>query len=313
MLWERTDPQRALQKRFGFDSFDEAVQWLTKVLAETWAIELETCERLVISDGNVIAWVDTDRGALVVKWSRAQEQFAKFTALAELIHSLHRHGVPVALPLASSDGSRRVIIGAEPRPLSMTVQLRVEGEPLDATDTAAVRAAGACLATLHRAMAIQVEAPVVESAQKRPLDLHQRIADWLDRGDPGSAPAASGRLRDRLSSMRPIDAEPQLIHNDYRAGNILTANSRVTGVLDFDEIAWDYCVADLAQASVYLATRFTDWQPTPGSVREILFEGYESVRPLTHLEHDWLPTLVLWSAINAIPPGPDPAGWAHAL
>jgi homoserine kinase type II len=106
MLWESTEPRCALQERFGLDSFDEGVSWLTKVLAEAWAIDVETCDRIIISGDNAIAWVRTNRGALVTKWSRAQEQFVKFTAIADLLQALHKQGVPVAPPLASVDGQQ---------------------------------------------------------------------------------------------------------------------------------------------------------------------------------------------------------------
>jgi hypothetical protein len=55
MLWESTDPRRALQERFGLDSFDDAVSWLTKGLAQAWAIDVDACDRIVISENNAIA------------------------------------------------------------------------------------------------------------------------------------------------------------------------------------------------------------------------------------------------------------------
>ncbi|MEI8409927.1 MULTISPECIES: hypothetical protein [unclassified Kribbella] len=98
MLWESTEPRRALQERFGPDSFDDAVDWLTKGLAQAWAIDVEACDRIVISGDNAIAWVGTNQGPLVAKWSRAQEQFVRFTAIADLLQALHQQGVPVAPP-----------------------------------------------------------------------------------------------------------------------------------------------------------------------------------------------------------------------
>src|SRR4051812_33270848 len=110
MLWESAEPRAALRERFGLDGFDDAVSWLGKGLADVWAIEVETCERILISDQNAIAWVSTDRGALVVKWSRAQMLFDKFTAIADLLHALHEQGVPVAAPLPSMEAQYRAIV-----------------------------------------------------------------------------------------------------------------------------------------------------------------------------------------------------------
>jgi Ser/Thr protein kinase RdoA (MazF antagonist) len=91
------------------------------------------------------------------------------------------------------------------------------------------------------------------------------------------------------------------------------AGSEILAVLDFDGVAWDYCINDLANPFVLLSTRFTNWQPTPASVRDTLLEGHQSVRSLTRLEHQWLQAFVLWRGIKAIPAGDDPAGWANAL
>jgi homoserine kinase type II len=145
------------------------------------------------------------------------------------------------------------------------------------------------------------------------VDLRRRMETWLDLEDAGLAPTASARLRDQIASLPPIDSAPQLIHNDYRASNIITARSEVLAVIDFDAVVWDYCIKDLANAFVRLGTYFTDWRPTPARVRDALLEGYQSVRSLSRLEHRWLRALVLWYGITAIPAGDDPAGWASAL
>lgn len=313
MLWESVEPRQALRERFGLDSFDDADSWLSKALAEVWAIEVEACDRILISGENAIAWVRTDRGALVAKWSRAEVLFDRFAAVAELLHALHQQEVPVAPPLSSVEGRYRVIVHSGAKPLSMTLQPQVAGELLDTTDEAAVRQAGTCLATLHSALADRPDRRLMDSERSKPLDLRRRIETWLDHGDTARAPAASARLRDQLASLEPIDAEPQLIHNDYRSSNILTAGSKVLAVIDFDEIGWDYCVSDLANAFVLLNTRFTKWQPTPTGVRDTLLEGYESVRPLTPLEHQWLQAVALCRGIQSIPAGDDPAGWAKAV
>jgi homoserine kinase type II len=72
-------------------------------------------------------------------------------------------------------------------------------------------------------------------------------------------------------------------------------------------------VSDIARASVYLTTLFRNWHPTPPHVRQTFLDGYQSVRSLTTLQHDWLQALILWLGIKAIPTGHDPAGWANAL
>ncbi|GAB2679885.1 phosphotransferase enzyme family protein [Kribbella swartbergensis] len=313
MLWESTEPQSALQERFGLDSFEEAVGWLTKGLALAWAIDVEACDRIIISGDNAIAWVRTNQGALVAKWSRAQDQFVRFTAIADLLQGLHKQGVLVAPPLTSVNAQRRVIINSGSMALSMTVQPQIDGDLLDTTDETAVRQAGACLASLHGALGMHVDSRLIEPEPGQSLDLRQRIETWLELEDAGRAPAASARLRAQMASLPQIDTEPQLIHNDYRASNILTSGSEILAVIDFDEVAWDYCISDIANAFVLLGTYFRKWQPTPAGVRDTFLEGYESVRSLTLLEQQWLHVVALWRGIRAIPAGDDPAGWANAV
>ena len=77
----------------------------TSSCRRTWAITVEACPRVVISDQNAIAWADTDHGRLVVKWSRARERFARLEASTRLLRTLADHGVPVAVPLVTRDGS----------------------------------------------------------------------------------------------------------------------------------------------------------------------------------------------------------------
>lgn len=311
MLWESTEPQTALKSRFGLGSFDEAAEWLTRVLADAWAIEVHKCERIIISDHNAIAWISTDRGALIAKWSRDEHQFLKFAGTADLLDALHKEGLPVAPPLAATDGKHRVVIESS----SITVQRNIDGELLDTTADTAVRRAGASLARLHGALASQSDSRLTKLGRHTggTLDLRRRIENWLEHEDQGRAPEASAKLRERIASLPQIDNDAQLIHNDFRSSNVLTSGTEIVAVLDFDEVALDYCVSDLANASVYLGTRFRNWQPTPASVRLALLHGYESVRPLTELERQWLHALTTWQGINAIPPGDDPAGWASAV
>jgi homoserine kinase type II len=309
MLWEQTDPQVALRDRFGLDTFDDASRWLAEVLAQRWDIDVAACDRILVSGENAIAWVWADHGALVAKWSRARDEFDRLAATSDLLAALDGQGVPMVPPLAAIDGRYRVLVESGSAPLSMMVQPRIEGDLLDIADGAAVRRAGACLAALHGALAAYSDNRLGDATP----DLRHRIESWLDEQYPGTVPAASARLREQLAALPRLDRDPQLIHGDYRASNIITTGSEIVAVIDFDGVALDHCVSEVAKAFVYLGTHFTNWRPTPAPVRELLLEGYESVRPLTPSEHRWLEALTLWHGIVAIPSGADPAGWAAAL
>lgn len=116
-----------------------------------------------------------------------------------------------------------------------------------------------------------------------------------------------------LQDAPPLSDQRQLVHRDYRAANILTADGRITAVLDFDEVRSSHRLVDLAQASVLLATRFRDWGPTSPAARAALRAGYTSVIPMTGDDEAWLDLLTLWIGIAMIPEGPDGQRWAQAL
>ncbi len=306
MLWEATDPQAALRERFGFNDFDQVGDWVTQVLGETWGLTVVRCSRMVISDQNVILWAGSDRGDLVVKWSRARESFGRLDASTRLLRPVAGQGVPVATPFATLDARDRVVLDGPGGALSVTVLPEITGDWLNVDHPEQVWAAGACLAQVHRALGT-ITAPMPGDDPK------ERIEGWLAGADRGFAPAASRRLGELLAAAPELDDQRQLVHNDFRAANILTQGSAITAVLDFDEVRVDHRVSDLARAGVYLGTRFTDWRPTSAAVKHTLRAGYESVRPLSRAEAQWLEILLLWHGLAAVSAPDDPDGWASVL
>lgn len=196
--------------------------------------------------------------------------------------------------------------------LSVTVVPELSGDRLDINDQSAVHSAGACLAHIHRVLGSVQHDPAL--ASPHPAIIRERIEEWLATQDRGYAPDASRRLETLLSGLLELEDEPQLVHNDFRAANILIRHSQVVGVLDFDEVACEHRVSDLAKASVYLGTRFTNWRPIPPAARHMLRAGYESAWPLSPAEAHWFDVLVfVGHAIMAIPSESDTAGWACVL
>ena len=316
MLWESVDATDALRTRFGFDGFGAADAWVSGILNERWDVLAQCCRRMVISGPNLLAWVDSSGGPLVVKWSNAPARFEKLAASTRLLHWLGVQDLPVAAPLVSLDAQTRVVLPGPLGPLSVAVLPELSGDWLDVRDAEAVRAAGAALAQLHEALGRYPDAHTFATREVEPIG--GRLQRWLLDGDRGLAPRASARLAELVTDraapeLSPWEDEPQLVHHDFRAANILTRGSAVTAVLDFDETGFDYRVCDLARASVMLTTRFTDWRPTPDAVRRQFLGGYESVRTLEAGEAAWLDPLVLWIAVESIPWMPDPQGWAQAV
>ncbi|RCK70484.1 aminoglycoside phosphotransferase [Desertihabitans brevis] len=299
MLWETVEAQDALRDRFGFDDLDAVAQWLIATLRDGWAITAVEVRRVVLSDQNAIAWASTDRGALVVKWSRAEALFPVLEATTVVLGTLGTRGLPVAAPLPAVGGRVRLVRTGPRGPLSVAVLPELSGDWLDITDESAVRDAGACLARLHEALAdcSGDRLPRGARTSASPTD----IRHWVTAEGHRLPDDVARRLDELLTDLPELDDRPQLVHQDYRAANLLVRDGRVVGVLDFDELGIGRRVHDLAHASVYLATRFTDWGPTPASIQQQLRTGYESVRPLGKAERHWWDVLVLWQGLRAFP------------
>ncbi|GAA3516143.1 homoserine kinase type II [Streptosporangium album] len=149
MLWESADPEEALSQRFGFADAVSAADWMGDTLWDTWTITVDDCDRLVISGGNLLAWITADDRRLIAKWSVASKLFQRLADTTTLTMWLHHRGIPVAAPIPARDGRLRVELDN----VSLGVIPVIDGDLLDVEDPAQVTEAGRMLATLHDAMA----------------------------------------------------------------------------------------------------------------------------------------------------------------
>jgi homoserine kinase type II len=244
MLWEPVDPAVALTKRFGFADALSAAGWMGEALWDTWAIAINNCDRLVISNRNLLAWITSDERRLIAKLSVSPSLFQRLADTATLRMWLQTRGIPVAAPIPTSAGHLQVELNT----VSLGVCPVIEGDLLDVGDPAQVTDAGQMLATLHGALAAYPH----------------RIG--------GGGP--TGRQ--------------QLVHNDFRSANILHSGTSITAVLDFESVTYRTRVADLAQATVLLGTRYRDWGPTSEVVREAFVTAYVDQAALTSTEQNEL-------------------------
>jgi homoserine kinase type II len=310
MLWEAHDPHRTLDGRFGFSDGESAGRWVADSLDKHWGVRIDSCERIVMSYTNALAWVATPAGRLLAKWSIARPLFPRLLETARLTHWLDGHGLPVSAPVPALDGRLQVELDG----VSMGLQREVTGDLLDTADPGQVRAAGAALARLQDALAAYPDADRFAAPAGPPEPLPDRIAGWLD-SRAGHLPASA---RDALRGMlaaAPADPLPtQLVHRDFRAANVLFAGAEVAAVIDFEEAQLDHRVVELAHSAVLLGTRYHDWGPISAEVRAGFLAGYGSVRPLTPVEAGWWDVVLLWRALSMVPAGDDPTGWgASAL
>lgn len=253
MLWESVDPGRSLTKRFGFVDADAASTWVREVLSSQWAIDIDRCDRLVISGWNAMAWVVRGEQRFVAKWSAVPTNFGQLRDAAAITTFVHQRGVPAAAPIPSSDGrllveqrnlSNRRLRSLLPVPggrFLVGVLPVVDGELLDVDDPAQVVEAAHTLASLHELLATYPH---------------------------------------RLQGGSPSEGQ-QIVHNDFRSSNLLQDEGRITAVLDFEEITYESRMADLAKATVFLGTRYRNWGPMRAEAREAFVAAYVDCIPLT--------------------------------
>jgi homoserine kinase type II len=257
---------------------------------------------------NETAIVDTRRGRFVVRRNHRRFSLAAHRARHALITWIDSHGVPTAPLVRDAAGETLVVLDGR----AYEVQEYVAGRDYDAARPVQAAAFGAVLARYH--LAAQSFAPppdarepryapravsgLVERLLERDVmgELHQQLA-WYD----GRAAELRARLPD--AAYQALLHLP--IHGDVHADNVRFVGDTVAALLDFDQVAWDARLVDLADALVAFATvpwegEAPGWGVFRGPLDEgraaALMAGYTSVAPLSSAELGALPVLleVLW-------------------
>jgi homoserine kinase type II len=292
MLWEKTDPVVALQRRFRFDGVESARLWLTDVLEKSYGITVDGLDRIVISAGNLLAWLRTPDGPVVAKCCAYPGIHQRRLAIAELLTWLDKQGIPVSAPVPARDGAPQ--LGRDH--LSIGVQRVVRGDLLDPNDRTQVRMAGEMLADLHHVLADYPAADdLVPAGRPEPK---VEFADWLQTTDVADA-AVREQLERRLDKVDKI--ETQLVHFDYRSANVLTSAGKIIAILDFEEVQPLPRVADAAHAALMLGCQYHDWAPIPPDAETTFLDAYRRATDLDANERNWLRLFQLRYAIGAGP------------
>ena len=149
MLWESIDPTIALTDRFGFPGAADADLFLAQTLRSDWGRRVQRCDQLVISASNLLAWLTVAGENVLAKCSVDRARFARLAQVDALVAWLNSQGIPVASPIAASDGRLRI----ERDRFSIGLYPVISGDLLDVGDAGQLEAAGRTFATLHDALA----------------------------------------------------------------------------------------------------------------------------------------------------------------
>ncbi|MEM1410154.1 MAG: homoserine kinase [Pseudomonadota bacterium] len=217
----------------------------------------------------------------------AVEDLPYFLALMD--HTAEQ-GIPAARPIRTETGDRLTVLAGLPAALISFLPGRPDLEPSyeDAAN------AGVLLGRFH------------QSSENFPLSRPNTmgLASWRDMvrtlGD--NLEALETGLTDEITTTFktikerwPSELKRGTIHGDFFPDNILLDHGEPSGLIDFYFACTDFLAYDLAIA-------MNAYMPEDGSVdiskAEALFEGYQSVRPLSRHEQEAMPILLCGSALR---------------
>ena len=219
----------------------------------------------------------------------------------DFLFYLAENGAPVSPPVLSADGQKVVAIPQGEEPFLATITQAIPGEPLPDTmmPEETFQAWGRALAQLHNA-----------AESFRPTD-PSLFLTWghvweeiraLIEPDDQAALLEFEQVNRWVQSLPEDSPDFGLTHADFRAGNMLLHNGRIT-ILDFDEPVRHWNAADIARPFLELADH-----PLEDRRQSInwFIQGYRSTRPLDDFWVEKLPwfmrmktlDIYAWSAAN---------------
>lgn len=246
--------------------------------------------------------VQTTEGRFVVRRNHRGVGEAAQRYRHQLIKQLHEQGVPVPALIPNRNGDTLLSLDGR----FYEVMQFVVGEDYKADNPLQQENIGATLARYH--LAVQdMPAPPKETTQRYSpqgiLALNEIIIKQDMMGDLTHMTSwydlRAAKLRAKLPS-KGYEALPHLvIHGDIHRDNFIFAGDEVAAMIDFDQVAWDTPLADLADALVAFASidrpHVLGWGVFNGPLHEEramhLIAGYTSVHPLS--QHDLELVLVL--------------------
>lgn len=242
---------------------------------------------------------ETDEGDLfLLKIASGSEPFATIDFHARALAHLERCApeLPVARMVPSNDGELVPVLEREGGSHAMRLVTYLPGVTFDDDQSISsdglwsigslIGAVSGALATFDHPAAR--EFMPWDIANGLILDVDLWAGAGLDARDL-LAPARE-RLTAALESMQALPR--QIIHNDGHAGNLLrddTTSDTVTGIIDFGDLVDTVAVADLGVAGANLIPHQRD----PVAALASLAAGFHAMRPMSGIEIDSLPELVL--------------------
>lgn len=258
---------------------------------------------------NETVFVQTSKGMFVLRRNHRRLTEEGHRYRHALMSWLREQGFPAPELIPTRTGE--TLLYYEDRTYEVTRY--IAGGEYDPANPHHIVSVGETLARYHRAV-MQFAAPPGEPPLRysphNVMALSERILErdmmgelydmlrWYD--------TRAAQLRTLLPEQRYNHLPHLVIHGDIHRDNFLFANDDVVGLLDYDQVAWDARIADLADAIVGFAsdcckqTNIVSWGVYSGPLNvacaSTLVAAYQSILPLTSAEIAALPVVIeiLW-------------------
>jgi homoserine kinase type II len=264
---------------------DELEAWLTRYAVGA----LVDLAPIAAGIENTNYFVTTERGRYVLTlYERLPSEELPF--YLNLMAHLARASVEVPAPVPDRTGALFSHLNGRPAGLV----LRIDGAAVDAPSDAHCAAVGDALARLHRA-----------SQSYRARLTNRRGPAWWRQAARAVRPHITPAQNDLLTAevryqtgFGKVKLPKGAIHGDLFCDNVLFANGRVAGIIDFGFAATDFFAYDLAIA-------VNDWCVAGNGDGELddarmraMVAAYHAVRPLTDDERGQWPALLRAAALR---------------
>ena len=263
---------------------DDLDAWLTRYTVGA----LTELSPIAAGIENTNYFVTTERGRFVLTlYERLPVEDLPF--YLNLMAHLARAGVEVPAPVPDRTGALFSILNGRPAGLVR----RIDGEPLSVPAPEHCAAVGNALARLHLA-----------SQSYRARLTNRRGPAWWRQAARAVRPFIKQEQNELLASevkfqtgFGKVKLPKGAIHGDLFCDNVLFADGRVAGIIDFGFAATDFFAYDLAIA-------VNDWCVTHGcgdldaTRLATMVTAYHAVRPLTDDERAQWPALLRAAALR---------------
>ncbi len=253
---------------------------------------------------NATAFVETTYGRFVVRRNQHHVNEAFHRYRHALIAHLYEHNFPVPALIPTRNGTTMLKLDGQ----LYEVQLFVEGKDYNPDQPQQLTSIGTTLAHYHRIVQELDRMPGEAIPRYSPRciqGLTERLMECDVMGDLWPSltwyDARAAQLRAALDIPSYTRLPHRIIHGDMHADNLRFAGNRVVALLDYDQIAWDARIVDLADTLVSFATDTSYagqflWGVFKGPLHPEratrILAAYMRVVPLTRRELETLPELI---------------------